>query len=234
MPIKGNDGSPFILHLSLRLNLFCRYAPFSSISERKSIFDDLVSYNPGPAEYDPNLCIRLIKSQINTRTPAVFGKSRVSRFLKNEHLTPGPAFYNVTSVKGETIASTYPGVRGYNDPDGQKDLDDELRDLRRSDWCKEKEMDAFVVANPVIGTTREHRKGRKEKLAAVVPALPGTKEQAETQPQPLPQPHQVEAKEAPATKPRPEDAKIIWKRKFIPPSIPAGRWTFGYDEGHGN
>lgn len=177
-----------------------RYAPFASLAKRHCAFDNMVSINPAPGLYD----ITTVGPHSISKAP-LFGRSNAERFTNIVSETPGPGSYQIPSHIHGLLR---PKKRNGN-------VVNRLNVLEKSiDSVKE-----VVVSND----PRPHSGIRSE---ADFPVFKQHRDLGE-----------VMGHSAAKGENHPEGfmarrtkQKIIWRRKYIPPSIPIGPTTFGYQE----
>ncbi|KAJ3413396.1 Sperm-tail PG-rich repeat-containing protein 2 [Chytridiales sp. JEL 0842] len=206
------------------------YAPFSSLAPRVSIFDETSHPGPAPGAYNPPPQASFSFSQSSTHGAALFGKSRAPRFKKIVHKTPGPGAYAVPETIGrkENKRNHVDGGLGFSSKEHPltkqpvlalsgsatslkprsatptKNNSDSTKkiDVGNSDG----DLDRHLLSEAARGalTSRSLKKRVSVKKA--------------------------ESMEGRFIVSAGKRAKIVWKRKFVPPSIPVGNSAFGYQE----
>ncbi|KAJ3107498.1 Sperm-tail PG-rich repeat-containing protein 2 [Physocladia obscura] len=209
------------------------YAPFSSLAPRVSYFDETIVHGPSPGAYDPPLQPFVVH---NSEKASLFGKSRAIRFKNIVSSTPSPNTYSLPSSLKLT------GKKNKNNAfiddisnDQNSAIDhgklretitykvigncaDDDQTVAPSHIAEETEIYNFVgQENNNNGgiTTNEKSKNCnsnsniKNSKKIVIPK------------------RQTRSADSKSSSKKPT---IVWRRKYVPPSIPVGRFAFGYQE----
>jgi hypothetical protein len=229
------------------------YAPFASLAPRTSYFEETIIPGPAPGAYHNPL--KFIGPQLS-RKAAIFGKSQAPRFGKIVSKTPGPGSYTIPdALKGKNkkggengagvagdMASFHKGlemsstthpltkqpamVSGVSLAGSMKDLS--VREIESG------VVEEYVGGDGGVGAGEEGS-GDGSGLEATRMSLSARKlmkkksiktnknEDASSRP-----PMVFSSGSAGKKKPT-----IVWRRKFVPPSIPVGTSAFGYQENDG-
>ncbi|KAJ3126312.1 Sperm-tail PG-rich repeat-containing protein 2 [Nowakowskiella sp. JEL0407] len=155
---------------------------------------------PGPAPGNYDIPLEIISFQ-NIEKGAIFGKSQAERFEKISSITPGPGKYEIPST-----LDLKPAIKEFNRKSrSEKHALLQVPVVQLGD--KENTSHTTQVKKKYVQS--ENSTGRK---SLIVDAMSSGKQYN-------------------AEKPTDSVSKhISWKRKHIPPSIPVGRSSFGYQE----
>ncbi|KAJ3354669.1 Sperm-tail PG-rich repeat-containing protein 2 [Entophlyctis luteolus] len=187
------------------------YAPFSSLAPRVSYFEESVIHGPSPGAYDPLLQPLVVH---NTEKAALFGKSRAIRFKNIVSFTPSPNTYILPSslkkVENKRASTSLRGLEEFP-----------------LDYTKLGDTITFQGVGTTKANIPSKSKGTEQQISqddsnGAKPDI--NTEEITTKVAKISKPKRVIVKSA---EPRPS---IIWRRKYVPPSIPVGRSAFGYQE----
>ncbi|KAI9341973.1 hypothetical protein BDR26DRAFT_1006911 [Obelidium mucronatum] len=207
------------------------YAPFASLAPRVSYFDETVIHGPSPGAYDPPLQPFVIH---NTEKASLFGKSRAIRFKDIVSFTPSPNTYSLPS----SLKKKNKGL-STDDPRYKKAMDHgKLGDTITYQallGAADKNNDGIAMAADGVAPDGEGEEGDVVNFLSQESApLEGISKL-----------ESMHSREGSAFKPKkgskisipkkapPPSAKkpaIVWRRKYVPPSIPVGHSAFGYQE----
>ena len=203
------------------------YAPFSSLAPRMSCFDDTV-HGPAPGAYDAPTAI-LSRSSL-------FGRSKASRFdLKSDHY-PGPSSYTLPSSlhlkkKKSHIAAaghqkssiqdhplTQQPMLTFTHPNSSTEMiNHPMNHVAPMDALLEEPLESHASLDPSPIQTHPSTNTAILNMGPHAFRIPST----------------TAAKSSHAFRSPPTKAKITWKRKHVPPSIPTFYQSFGYKETQG-
>lgn len=222
-----------------------RYAPFASLSPRVSFFDSIVP-GPAPGTYD-SLTLPLKKAD---KAP-YFGRSKATRFDAKAVDTPGPGSYVLPSSlhlkkSGKNKAASglistiqeHPLTRQPIQIAASRSLNvlpegGSAPDLRQ----QHSSHGPVVIASPLAAPSDSSSYPPVESVtlnAQSDPKLLGpTAERLKYSNRRMPGVSSAPSDSHSSSHPPKSKAKIIWKRKHLPPSIPMGNFSFGYSENSG-
>ncbi|KAJ3296050.1 Sperm-tail PG-rich repeat-containing protein 2 [Rhizoclosmatium sp. JEL0117] len=197
------------------------YAPFASLAPRVSYFDETVIHGPSPGAYDPPLQPFLVH---NPDKASLFGKSRAIRFKNIVSFTPSPNTYTLpSSLKKKKGALLGGDDSHYKKPMDHGKLGDTITYQAISNGTAAAAADNGASApgdatestnflsqesSPLEGTTKLdtlHSSPTPKKATKII----------------------IPKKQPPPSAKKPA---IVWRRKYVPPSIPVGHSAFGYQE----
>ncbi|KNC98477.1 uncharacterized protein SPPG_06178 [Spizellomyces punctatus DAOM BR117] len=199
------------------------YAPFSSLTPRKSYFDDVVVRGPAPGAY----ATEVLRSALhNPQKAPEFGRSQVSRFGKIVSQTPGPGTYQPPD--GLTRKAPRPAPKGLEQSSRTHPLT--RQPLKGTGWG------VVGESPPAHSIPTQEQNGTPD-----VPPDAGS-----DAPPPVPESLQsaeldsstpavrgrviLQGRQSAQTSPVGSSSKIMWKRKYGAPSIPTSRFAFGFQE----
>ena len=202
------------VYLNFVLN---RFAPFSSLTPRQSVFDQVNTSGPAPGAYDA-----LTEPFARGDKAPVFGRSKVNRFNAKWVDTPGPGSYILPSslrLKASGGGSTMkPGVKSgaHEHPLTQQPVPAPVEQSMIVNSSSNQITDIAEQTIRVIERTETYENAPIESVSL---SLNG------------PEARRLLKEASTSHKSRREkSSKIIWKRKHVPPSIPVGHSAFGYQE----
>ncbi|KAK6091121.1 hypothetical protein MT418_008318 [Batrachochytrium dendrobatidis] len=225
--LVGNDG----------------YAPFTSLSPRKSYFDTFIINGPAPGTYDNELGV----CATHRKDPAsLFGRSRSNRFMQNASPTPGPGAYISLSLQSSSHELN----------NGSRTRKPNIHKLSLMQQPVGVELSSNDVYNPTCApkyikkTSRTEIDQNNSTEAFSQRHVAGTDmdEVADLETETLSGPEAKRVSFSQRTNHSHDEdhhsenhsgndhcsnkhqGNIVWKRKYVPPSIPAGRYAFGYKE----
>ncbi|KAI8622554.1 hypothetical protein BC830DRAFT_439584 [Chytriomyces sp. MP71] len=203
------------------------YAPFASLAPRVSYFDETVIHGPSPGAYDPPLQPFLIH---NTDKASLFGKSRAIRFKDVVSFTPSPNAYSLPSSLNKKKKAAG------HDEHLRKSIDHaKLGDTITYHSILNEREDDLETTLGIAGAAEETdpinflngpRSGGAVSPGATttISELEAIKVSTEVKKKAK---IVIPKKQAPPSAKKPA---IVWRRKYVPPSIPVGHSAFGYQE----
>jgi hypothetical protein len=216
----------YIVNLFHRLDIktfLYSYAPFSSLAPRISYFDEAVVYGPSPGAYDPPNMPVTIR---NSHKAALFGKSKAPRFKHVKTNTPGPGSYVIPgSLKKKSLLS--PENRHPHGGEGVIMLKPVAGVTMTRPTEVEKQdgpADGKIIANEVAAAA-ENTSNEKDLMLSY--ETPQKSRKMKAMKELLTEARQSNKKDE-------SKQGIVWRRKYVPPSIPVGQSAFGYQENEGN
>ncbi|KAJ3028763.1 UNVERIFIED_CONTAM: Sperm-tail PG-rich repeat-containing protein 2 [Siphonaria sp. JEL0065] len=206
------------------------YAPFASLAPRVSYFDETVIHGPSPGAYDPPLQPFVIH---NTEKASLFGKSRAIRFKDIVSFTPSPNTYSLPS----SLKKKNKGLSS-DDPRYKKAMDHgKLGDTITYQAllaAAEKKGDGIATAADGSVTVAGDEEDAVNFLSQESAAIEGISKlesihggEGDTVKAKKGSKISIPKKAPPVSAKKPT---IVWRRKYVPPSIPVGHSAFGYQE----
>ncbi|ORX77929.1 hypothetical protein BCR32DRAFT_295311 [Anaeromyces robustus] len=190
------------------------FAPFSSLQPRLSLFSDSAN-NPSPNEYN-TAPIPL------DRAGRVVPFGRSSRFTNPKNISPGPATYNIRQKIGSEIEKLGPKLGkltmntnvgyGYTPEIDYKPISDMVKDNEENNTTKTKKPDC---EDKPINSTMELDEDEEESNIIIKNQNPLSNN--------LYKKKKVKEENI-------DRCNLIWKRKFVTPSIPYKNLTYGFIE----
>ena len=218
-----------------------RYAPFASLSPRVSFFDSIVP-GPAPGTYDSIT----LPSKKADKAP-YFGRSKATRFDAKPVDTPGPGSYVLPSSlhlkkSGKNKAATGLISTSQEHPLTRQPI--QIAASRSLNVLPEggsapdlRQRGPVVIASPSVAPLDSSSYPPVESVTLDVqsdPKLLGpTAERLKYSNRRMPGVSSAPSDSYSSSHPSKSKAKIIWKRKHLPPSIPMGNFSFGYSENSG-
>ncbi|KAJ3244263.1 Sperm-tail PG-rich repeat-containing protein 2 [Chytriomyces hyalinus] len=218
------------------------YAPFASLAPRVSYFEETVVHGPSPGAYDPPLQPFVTH---NSEKASLFGKSRAIRFKDILSSTPSPNTYTLPSSLKKKKKATFEGGDGHF----RKGLDHgKLGDtiIYQASMLNEKQGGESAEKNRVADIGSPDGAGKSgapaaensETASLTTPTSMlnegGTTYggESDSKGQTLDSKKKTKLLLSKRQQPPPSAKKpaIVWRRKYVPPSIPVGNSAFGYQE----
>ncbi|KAI9205575.1 uncharacterized protein BJ171DRAFT_580749 [Polychytrium aggregatum] len=223
------------------------YAPFASLSPRVCEFDRMIIPGPAPGAYESPIPLGFQRSYRSS----LFGKSRAPRFRDQASITPGPGSYSIKATLPERKKAEHThAAQGLELPLTTSSVPcrSELAGASSSTLRSSKPSTSSVGLGG-LARSGDIDAGLTEAAGVPLPAAtPGEFTSGlsitRTPERPLGTIENLEAKSC-AINPRKPGAgvtasairsaqkrkpAIVWKRKYVPPSIPCGGSAFGYQE----
>ncbi|KAJ3076836.1 Sperm-tail PG-rich repeat-containing protein 2 [Podochytrium sp. JEL0797] len=207
------------------------YAPFASLAPRVSYFEETVIHGPSPGAYDPPLQPFVVH---NTEKASLFGKSRAIRFKDIVSNTPSPNTYSLPSSMKKKKGSLLAGEEGRY----KKGMDHgklvegiTFQTITSSSPVGDgKDGNGIAVAADGEGVVDflSHESAPMEGLGKLDSVHGGDAATGGETGKLKKATKLMIPKRAPP--PSAKKPAIVWRRKYVPPSIPVKNSAFGYQE----